>query len=71
MLSDFEKKVGPTMSYGDGNKGQTLDMANIINGNVIIENVALVEGLEAQSAKCEVGFVTKAIMWTSWKVTVK
>ena len=46
LLSEFEKKVVPTMSYGDGNKGQTLGYENIIIENVIIKDVALVEGLK-------------------------
>ena len=46
MLSEFEKKAGPAVSYGYGNKGQTLGYGNIIIGNVIIEYVALVEGLK-------------------------
>ena len=46
LMSEFEKKVGLAVSYGDGNKGQTLGYGNIIIGNVIIEDVALVEGLK-------------------------
>ena len=46
LLSEFEEKVGPTVSYGDGNLGQTLGYGNIEIGNVIIEKVALVSGLK-------------------------
>ena len=46
LLSEFERKAGPAVSYGDGNIGQTLGYGNILIGNVIIENVALVEGLK-------------------------
>ncbi|KAK1360845.1 hypothetical protein POM88_045319 [Heracleum sosnowskyi] len=46
LLSDFEKKAGPKVSYGDGNIGLTLGYGNIVIGNVIIQNVALVEGLK-------------------------
>ena len=46
LLSEFERKAGPSVSYGDGNIGQTLVYGNILIENVIIENVALVEGLE-------------------------
>ena len=46
MLSEFEEKVGPAVSYGDGNLGQTLGYGNIEIGNVIIEKVALVSGLK-------------------------
>ncbi|KAK1372595.1 hypothetical protein POM88_028788 [Heracleum sosnowskyi] len=46
LLSDFEKKAGPKVSYGDGNIGHTLGYGNIVIGNVIIQNVALVEGLK-------------------------
>ncbi|KAK1371594.1 hypothetical protein POM88_037686 [Heracleum sosnowskyi] len=46
LLSEYEEKAGPTVSYGDGNIGQTLGYGNIIIGNVIIEKVALVKGLK-------------------------
>ncbi|KAK1360650.1 hypothetical protein POM88_045124 [Heracleum sosnowskyi] len=46
LLSEYEEKVGPTVSYGDDNIGQTLGYGNIIIGNVIIEKVALVKGLK-------------------------
>jgi len=46
LLSEFEEKAGPVVSYGDGNLGQTLGYGNIIIGNVIIERVALVNGLK-------------------------
>jgi hypothetical protein len=46
LLTEFEKKAGPNVSYGDGNTGQTLGYGNIIFGNVIIHQVALVEGLK-------------------------
>ncbi|KAK1403406.1 hypothetical protein POM88_003011 [Heracleum sosnowskyi] len=38
LLSEYEEKVGPTVSYGDGNIGQTLGYGNIIIGNVIMKN---------------------------------
>ena len=46
LLTKFEKKAGPVVSFGDGNKGETLGYGSIVLGNVIIENVALVEGLK-------------------------
>ena len=46
LLSRFEKKAGPAVSYGDGNTGRTLGYGSISIGNVIIENVALVDGLK-------------------------
>ena len=46
LLSEFVEKVGPTVSYEDGNLGQTLGYGNIVIGNVIIEKVALVSGLK-------------------------
>ena len=45
MLSDFVEKVGPCVSYGDGNIEKTLGYGNINLGNVIIEKVALISGL--------------------------
>lgn len=46
LLSEFEEKAGPIVSYGDGNIGQTLGYGSIVIGNVIIEKVALVKGLK-------------------------
>ncbi|KAK1384550.1 hypothetical protein POM88_022285 [Heracleum sosnowskyi] len=46
LLSEYKEKASPTMSYGDGNIGQTLGYGNIIIGNIIIEKVALVKGLK-------------------------
>ncbi|KAK1399686.1 hypothetical protein POM88_009549 [Heracleum sosnowskyi] len=46
LLSDFEEKAGPKVSYGDGNIGHTLGYVNINLGSVIITNVALVSGLK-------------------------
>ena len=46
MMSEFEEKAGPAVSYGDGNLGQTLGYGNIEIGNVIIEKVALASGLK-------------------------
>ena len=46
LLSEFERKVGSVVSYGDGNKGQTLGYGNTVIENVIIEDVALVDGLK-------------------------
>ena len=46
LLSRFEKKAGPAVAYGDGSIGKTLGYGSISIGNVIIEDVALVEGLK-------------------------
>lgn len=46
MLSEYEKKYGSMVFYGDDNIGRTLGYGNIVFGNVIIEEVALVEGLK-------------------------
>ena len=46
LLSRFEKKAGPVVAYGDGSIGKTLGYGSISIGNVIIEDVALVEGLK-------------------------
>ncbi|KAL8148605.1 hypothetical protein AgCh_005820 [Apium graveolens] len=46
LLSEFERKVGPDVSYEDGNIGHTLGYENLVIGNVVIENVARVEGLK-------------------------
>ena len=46
LLSDYEEKTGPNVSYGDGNIGRILGYGNINLGSVIITNVALVPGLK-------------------------
>ncbi|KAL8102638.1 hypothetical protein AgCh_027236 [Apium graveolens] len=46
LLSEFEEKAGPSISYGDGNLGKILGYGKIKVGNVIIENLALVAGLK-------------------------
>ena len=46
LLTDSVRMDGPSVSFGDGNKGETLGYGSIVIGNVIIENVALVEGLK-------------------------
>ena len=60
LLSDYEKKAGPKVSYGDGNIGQILGYGNINLGSVIITNVALVPGLKhdllSVSQICDRGF---------------
>ena len=46
LLSEFEEKAGTMVSYGDDNVGKTLGYGIIIIGNVIISNIALVDGLK-------------------------
>ncbi|KAL8156349.1 hypothetical protein AgCh_001445 [Apium graveolens] len=60
MLSEFEEKAGPSVSYGDGNYGKILGYGKIQIKNVIIENVALVAGLKhnliSVSQICDKGY---------------
>ena len=46
LLSQFEENHGPWFTFGDDNKGLTMGHGNVICGNVIIDDVALVEGLK-------------------------
>ena len=46
LLSQFEEKAGPLVTFGDNNKGFTMGYGKIISGNIVIEDVALVVGLE-------------------------
>lgn len=39
------KKADPVLTFGDNIKGYTVEYDNLKVGNVIIENIALVEGL--------------------------
>ena len=45
LLSKFEERAGPSITFGDDSKGFTLGYGSISKGNVIIDNVALVKGL--------------------------
>ncbi|KAL8108673.1 hypothetical protein AgCh_024946 [Apium graveolens] len=46
LLSEFEDKAGPSVSYGDVNVVKILGYGKMKVGNVIIENVALVTGFK-------------------------
>ena len=46
LLTCYEEKPGPTISFGDGNKGRTVGYGKLSLGNLTIEAVALVEGLK-------------------------
>ncbi|KAL8110650.1 hypothetical protein AgCh_026404 [Apium graveolens] len=46
LLSQFEEMVGPLVTFGDNSKGFTIGYGKIVSGNVVIEDVALVAGLE-------------------------
>ena len=60
LLSEYEEKAGPKVSYGDGNVGYTLGYGNINLGSVIISNVALISGLKhnllSVSQICDKGY---------------
>ena len=72
MLSDFEEKAGPIVSYGDGNTGKILGYGKIEVGNVIIENVALVDGLKhnllsvSQLTETEVMISSLQVLMEKW-----
>ncbi|KAL8118899.1 hypothetical protein AgCh_016404 [Apium graveolens] len=46
LLSQFEEKVGSLVTFGDNNKGFTMGYGKLISGIIVIEDVALVAGLE-------------------------
>ena len=46
LLSKFEERAGPSITFGDDSKGFTKGYGLISKGNVIIDNVSLVEGLK-------------------------
>ena len=51
LLTNVVKKDGPVVTFGDDNKGFTTGYDNLEIGNVIIENISLVDELKAQSTK--------------------
>ena len=46
VLSSMVEKSGLIVTFGDDNKGFTTGYGNLEIGNVIIENISLVEGLK-------------------------
>ena len=46
LLSNMVEKVGPWVTFGDDNKGFTKGYGNLEIGNVVIENISLVDGLK-------------------------
>lgn len=46
LLSHYEERAGPTVTFGDDSIGTTLGYGNLEVGNVIIKEVALVKGLK-------------------------
>ena len=46
LLTRFEERAGPSITFGDDSKGYTKGYGLISKGNVIIEEVALVDGLK-------------------------
>ena len=46
FLTNYEDKDGPTVVFGDNNKGATKGYGTLHLGNVKIENVSYVQGLK-------------------------
>ncbi|KAL8109911.1 hypothetical protein AgCh_025854 [Apium graveolens] len=46
LLSQFEEKAGPLVTFGDNSKGFTMGYGKIVSENVVIDDVALVASLE-------------------------
>ncbi|KAL8112423.1 hypothetical protein AgCh_019943 [Apium graveolens] len=46
LLSQFEEKADPLVTFGENNKGFTMGYGKIISENIVIDDVALVAGLE-------------------------
>ena len=46
LLSHFEEKAGPMVTFGDDSIGTTMGYGNLEYGNVIIQDIALVGGLK-------------------------
>ena len=60
LLSNVVEKAGPIVTFGDDSKGFTTGYGNLEIGNVIIENISIVEGLKHNllsiSQFCDKGF---------------
>ena len=46
LLTQFEERAGPSITFGDDNKGYTMGHDLFSKENVIIDSVALVDGLK-------------------------
>ena len=46
LLSQFEEKADPQITFGDNNKGFTMGYGNLDVGNVVIKDISFVEGLK-------------------------
>ena len=46
LLTKFEERADPSITFGDDNNGYTLGYGLISKENVMIDEVALVEGLK-------------------------
>ena len=46
LLTEFNERAGPSITFGDDRKGYTVGYGLISKDNVIIEEVALVDGLK-------------------------
>ena len=46
LLTKFVERAGPSITFGDDNKGYTMGYSLISSENVLIESVALVDGLK-------------------------
>ena len=60
LLEDIREGVGPTVSFADNSKGRTVGYGKYKIGRIIIEDVALVEGLQhnllSVSQFCDKGY---------------
>ena len=60
LLTNVVEKVGPVVTFGDDSKGFTTGYGNLEIGNVIIENISLVDGLKHNllsiSQLCDKGY---------------
>ena len=60
LLTRFMEKAGPSITFGDDNKGYTMGYGLIAKENVIIDEVALVSGLKHNllsiSQLCDKGY---------------
>ena len=45
LLSNMVEKAGPVVTFGDNSKGITAGYGSLESGNVIIEDVSIVNGL--------------------------
>ena len=63
LLTEVTEHSGPRITFGDNSRGKTVGKSKIIHGNIVINDVLLVEGLcynlISISQMCDIGHIVE------------